>query len=133
MDKQSQFERVASINSVSRQLEPDELELTDLVAPTEDEMNTLRHVPDKVDWSAYSQCFFHISPSKYNPSTSLTQLRSDRLCRASRTLLRKSPVFDPPFRGLIVSLHTQFYGKSHPISTLIMDLSYHLTKAVPQF
>ena len=80
MDKQSQFERVASITSASRQFEPDELELVDLVAPTEEEMNTLRHVPDKVDWSAYSQCIFHISPSEYSPSISLTQFRSDRLC-----------------------------------------------------
>jgi len=60
-NKESQCESVAvaSTNSISRQ--HDELELAGLVAPTEEEMNTLRHIPDKVDWSAYSKCFFHIS------------------------------------------------------------------------
>jgi len=33
---------------------------TPLFNPTEEEMNTLRHLPDKVDWSAYSKYFFHI-------------------------------------------------------------------------
>ena len=41
----------------------DELELACLVAPTEEEMNTLRHVPDKIDWAAYSECFICIVPS----------------------------------------------------------------------
>jgi len=57
--KESQSEMVASTESVFRQ--SDELELVGLVAPTEEEMNTLRHIPDKVDWSAYSKCSFHIS------------------------------------------------------------------------
>jgi hypothetical protein len=26
-----------------------------LVAPTEEEMNSLRHVPDKINWTAYSK------------------------------------------------------------------------------
>jgi hypothetical protein len=43
-------EKTASISSVTHQL--DDL---GLVAPTEEEMNTLRHVPDKIDWTAYSK------------------------------------------------------------------------------
>ena len=102
--KESQFEKATSIKSGSGQ--PDELELAGLVAPTEEELNALRHVPDKVDWSAYSKCIFHISPFKHSSSMSLTQFRSDRLCRIGRTLLRESPVFDPPFRELIMSSHS---------------------------
>lgn len=38
-------------SSSSDQVE--ELELASYVAPTEEEMDTLRHVPDKINWSAY--------------------------------------------------------------------------------
>lgn len=43
-------EKTVSIGSFPHQL--DDL---GLVAPTEEEMNTLRHVPDKIDWTAYSK------------------------------------------------------------------------------
>ena len=43
-------EKTASISSVAHQL--DDL---GLVVPTEEEMNTLRHIPDKIDWTAYSK------------------------------------------------------------------------------
>ena len=43
-------EKTVSISSVAHRL--DDL---GLVAPTEDEMDTLRHVPDKIDWTAYSE------------------------------------------------------------------------------
>jgi len=43
-------EKTASISSVAHQL--DDL---GLVAPTEEEMTTLRHVPDKINWTAYSK------------------------------------------------------------------------------
>jgi len=49
--KDSQSEKAASISSH----QPDELKLAGLVAPTEEEMNTLRHVSDKINWSAYSK------------------------------------------------------------------------------
>ena len=52
---ESQSEQAASIKSVVNQ--PDELGFAGLVAPTEEEMNTLRHVPDKIDRSAYSKRF----------------------------------------------------------------------------
>jgi len=63
--KESQSEKAASISSNSHQ--PDELRLAGLVAPTEEEMNTLRHVPDKINWSAYSERFIRISPSIISP------------------------------------------------------------------
>src|SRR5579863_2797682 len=121
--KESQSEKVASIKSVSRQ--PDELEFAGLVGPTEEELNTLRHVPDKVDWSAYSKCLFHISPFKHSPSTSLTQFRSDCLCRIGRTLLRKSPVFVLPFRELIVSLHSFMVNHISSQSLLCTFYTYY--------
>jgi len=51
--KDSQSEKAASVSFSSHQ--PDELQLAGLVAPTEDELNTLRHVSDKINWSAYSK------------------------------------------------------------------------------
>lgn len=42
--------KTASISSVALQL--DDL---GLVAPTDEEMTTLRHVPDKINWTAYSE------------------------------------------------------------------------------
>jgi hypothetical protein len=39
-----------SISSVAHQLND-----LGLVTPTEEEMNILRHVPDKIDWIAYSK------------------------------------------------------------------------------
>jgi hypothetical protein len=50
----SHSEKTASISSVPQL---DDLQLAGLVDPTEQEMNTLRHVPDKIDWSAYSKPF----------------------------------------------------------------------------
>ena len=46
----SDSEKTVSASSVAHQL-------NDLgpVVPTEEEMNTLRHVPDKIDWTAYSK------------------------------------------------------------------------------
>ena len=49
----SHAEKAASVSSVSHQL--DDLQLGGLFAPTEEEMSTLRHVSDKIDWSAYSK------------------------------------------------------------------------------
>ncbi len=43
-------EKAPSIGSVPHQL--DDL---GLVAPTKEEMDTLRHVPDKINWTAYSK------------------------------------------------------------------------------
>ena len=59
--KESRSEKAVSIGSLPHQ--PDELEFSGLVAPTEEEMNTLRHVPDKIDWTAYSEHFIRISSS----------------------------------------------------------------------
>jgi hypothetical protein len=118
-------EKTASISSVSHQL--DDLRHAGLVAPTEEEMKTLRHVPDKINWSAYSR-----PSSIFFLLVSLKRLHSDRLYRAGGTLLRKSRVCEPPFHLLIAS--SQYYGKSYPISfpsprTLC---AYHFTfKAVP--
>ena len=50
------LEKAGSISSASHQ--PDELELAGFVAPTEEEMGTLRHIPDKINWSAYSTFSF---------------------------------------------------------------------------
>ena len=46
----SGLEKTLSTSSVAHQL-------NDLgpVVPTEEEMNTLRHIPDKIDWTAYSK------------------------------------------------------------------------------
>jgi hypothetical protein len=49
----SHAEKIVSVSSVSYQL--DDLQLGGLVAPTEEEMITLRHVSDKINWSAYSK------------------------------------------------------------------------------
>ena len=49
-------EKAVSVSSVPYQL--DGLQLTGPAAPTEEEMNTLRHVSDKIDWSAYSKPSF---------------------------------------------------------------------------
>jgi POT family proton-dependent oligopeptide transporter len=46
----SDSEKTVSISSVAHQLND-----LGLVAPTEEEMNTLRHVPDKINWTAYSK------------------------------------------------------------------------------
>ena len=46
----SGLEKTVSTSSVAHQLND-----LGLVAPTEEEMNTLRHVPDKIDWTAYSK------------------------------------------------------------------------------
>jgi POT family proton-dependent oligopeptide transporter len=54
--KDSKLERTHSVNSSSNQV--NELELAGLVAPTEDEMDTLRHVSDKINWSAYRTLSF---------------------------------------------------------------------------
>jgi POT family proton-dependent oligopeptide transporter len=59
--KESHSEKAISINTLPHR--PDELELAGLVAPTEEESNTLRHVPDKIDWTAYSERFIRISLS----------------------------------------------------------------------
>jgi hypothetical protein len=52
----SHAEKTASVSSVSHQL--DDLQRGGLVAPTEEEMNALRHVSDKIDWGAYSKPSF---------------------------------------------------------------------------
>jgi POT family proton-dependent oligopeptide transporter len=46
----SDSEKTVSISSVAHHLND-----LGLVAPTEEEMNTLRHVPDKINWAAYSK------------------------------------------------------------------------------
>jgi hypothetical protein len=74
--------KTVSISSVTPQLND-----LGLVAPTEEEMNTLRRVPDKINWTAYSKPSLD---SPHGPGMSLKPLRSDCLCRTSRTLLRKS-------------------------------------------
>jgi hypothetical protein len=58
--KDSPSEKGVSVSSISHQ--PDELERAGFVPPTEEEMNTLRHVPDKIDWSAYSKHFYPHPP-----------------------------------------------------------------------
>jgi hypothetical protein len=63
--KQSPSEKDVSTTS-SFPHQSDELELVGLVTPTEGEMNTLRHVPDKIDWSAYSEGFIRISSFHYS-------------------------------------------------------------------
>jgi hypothetical protein len=77
--KETRSEKAVSRSSLPHQ--PDELELAGLIAPTEEEMNTLRHVPDKIDWTAYSEGFIRISPVYYSRGMSdLIKLRSDCLC-----------------------------------------------------
>jgi len=60
--RESQSEKATSIRSVVNQPDELEFELASLVVPTEEEMNTLRHVPDRIDWSAYSQRFSAFLP-----------------------------------------------------------------------
>lgn len=52
----SKLEKADPASSFSHQA--DELELAGFVAPTEEEMDTLRHVSDKINWSAYRTCSF---------------------------------------------------------------------------
>jgi hypothetical protein len=59
--KEPHSEKAASISSIFHR--PDELEPSGLVAPTEEEINVLRHVPDKIKWSAYSELPCRVSPS----------------------------------------------------------------------
>jgi hypothetical protein len=49
-DSKLEKKTVASFSSIS---EPNELKLAGFVPPTEEEMDTLRHVPDKINWRAY--------------------------------------------------------------------------------
>lgn len=49
--RDSKLEKTGPASSFSHQV--DELELAGFVAPTEEEMDTLRHVSDKIKWSAY--------------------------------------------------------------------------------
>jgi hypothetical protein len=53
--RDSKLGTAASFSSISDQ--PDELKLAGVVPPTEEEMDTLRHVPDKINWSAYRKSF----------------------------------------------------------------------------
>lgn len=57
--KDPRIEKTDSVSSSSHQ--PDELELAGFVAPTEEEMNTLRHIPDKISWSAYLIAFVELA------------------------------------------------------------------------
>ncbi|KAI0002460.1 peptide transporter PTR2A [Russula compacta] len=57
--KESRSEKTVSVSSLSHQ--PNELELAGLVTPTEEEMNILRHVPDKINWSAYLVAFVELA------------------------------------------------------------------------
>jgi hypothetical protein len=59
MEKQtdSKLKAVSSSSSISHL--PDELELAGHIPPTEEEMDTLRHVPDKINWSAYRKVLFY--------------------------------------------------------------------------
>ena len=52
----SKLEKAHSVSSSSHQA--DELELAGFVAPTEEELDTLRHVADKINWSAYRTLSF---------------------------------------------------------------------------
>lgn len=61
--KESRSAKTVSVSSISHQ--PDELELAGLVAPTEEEMDILRHVPDKINWTAYRKCSFHFPQPRY--------------------------------------------------------------------
>ena len=52
--RDSKLEKADPASSFSHQV--DELELAGFVAPTEEEMDTLRHVSDKIKWGAYRTC-----------------------------------------------------------------------------
>jgi hypothetical protein len=69
--KDSKLEKTASATFSSHEV--DELELAGFVAPTEEEMDTLRHVSDKINWSAYRTCSF-----TFVRTLSLTWLQSSR-------------------------------------------------------
>ncbi|KAN0125825.1 H+/Oligopeptide symporter [Russula decolorans] len=49
-------EKTVSTSSVAHQLND-----LGLIAPTKEEMNTLRHVPDKINWSAYTIAFVELA------------------------------------------------------------------------
>ncbi|KAI0266401.1 peptide transporter PTR2A [Gloeopeniophorella convolvens] len=57
--KDVKAEKARSISSTSHV--HDELSLEGLIAPTEEEMDTLRHVPDKINWSAYFIAFVELA------------------------------------------------------------------------
>ncbi|KAI0254495.1 peptide transporter PTR2A [Lactifluus subvellereus] len=74
--KESKLDAVASFSSIPHQ--PDGLEFAGLVPPTKEEMDTLRHVPDKINWSAYMIAFVELAErfsfyGEFCPMLSLSQ------------------------------------------------------------
>ncbi|KAH9965320.1 proton-dependent oligopeptide transport family protein [Russula dissimulans] len=57
--KELQSEKATSVSSVSHPL--DDLQIDGLDPPTEEEMNTLRHVADKINWRAYLIAFVELA------------------------------------------------------------------------
>lgn len=58
--EKSNSERAIAVHSFFLQSDG----LVGLVAPKEEEMRNLRHVPDKINWSAYRKCSFHLLQPK---------------------------------------------------------------------
>jgi hypothetical protein len=58
MEKQTDSKLKTDGSSSSISHLPDELEHAGHISPTEGEMDTLRHVPDKINWTAYCKVLF---------------------------------------------------------------------------
>ncbi|KAH9050172.1 oligopeptide transporter [Lactarius hengduanensis] len=83
--KDPKIEKTGSVSSSSHQ--PDEVELAGFVAPTEEEMNTLRHIPDKISWSAYLIAFVELAErfSYYGSTAVFVNFIQQPLPKGSKT------------------------------------------------
>jgi len=84
--KVSKFETTTG-SAVSSSHQVDELELAGFVAPTEEEMDTLRHVPDKINWSAYLIAFVELAErfSYYGSTVVFVNFIQQPLPKGSKT------------------------------------------------
>lgn len=75
-------EKTVSTSSVAHQLND-----LGLIAPTKEEMNTLRHVPDKINWSAYTIAFVELAErfSFYGSTEILVNFIQQPLPKGSKT------------------------------------------------
>jgi hypothetical protein len=104
--RDSKFEKADPASSFSHQV--DELEVAGFVAPTDEEMDTLRHVSDKINWSAYRTRSF-----TFLRTLSLTRLQlshSSSWQNASRYVSLQWRLF---FVYLILP-SSQYYGRLAP-------------------
>jgi len=107
--KDPKSEKTGTDSSSSHQ--PDELELAGFVAPTEEEMDTLRHIPDKINWGAYSTFSFSFSDAVVDVAAVIAFVELAERFSVS------FPTVVPTFTQLIVP-SSQYYGRLAPCRSL---------------